>query len=195
MYVQVVVIFIPFIFRVVSQSFMCYGVFEAQQRYDHLLVYGNTTLKENEVYIDPCLAKGVVHNLTDDANTPCTLTDGSKPTVMRLNQVKWHKLKMMFERYEATETEHEDSMKAFDRLVTEKIVDNDINTIYTNGSSDPSMCDDYIKQLFDVELCEDTFTYGDCMDSSSIPPVTGEAVVSISMRLLFCHFIYCIFIL
>lgn len=46
------------------------------------------------------------------------------------------------------------------------------------GSSNAMKCEERMQQLFDRPLCESTFTYGDCMDAQSVPPIHGTLYVS-----------------
>lgn len=46
------------------------------------------------------------------------------------------------------------------------------------GSSDVVKCEKSMRYLFDRPLCKSTFTYGDCMDAQSIPPIHGTLYVS-----------------
>ncbi|XP_066963723.1 ectonucleoside triphosphate diphosphohydrolase 1-like isoform X1 [Macrobrachium rosenbergii] len=167
-------------YTVLSQSFLCYGIGEAEHRYGYFLVNDNGTLK-NEIFIDPCLAEGVTHNITaDELNGPCTRTDDSKPVLMGVNQLKWHKLKKIFKNYKASEAEHDSDMTEYVDSVTSEMNSNSdpkiSDIIVTKGSSNPPLCNDRMKRLFDLNLCKETFTYGDCFNSKSLPPVSGDLV-------------------
>ncbi|XP_068248418.1 ectonucleoside triphosphate diphosphohydrolase 2-like [Palaemon carinicauda] len=168
-------------YMVLSQSFLCYGIGEAEHRYGYFLVSDHGTLQNDEVLVDPCLAKGISHNLTQDQlNGPCTRIDESKPLLMGVSQVKWHKLKKIFKNYNENEAKHvSDMTENFESLTTEmssKSGSKISNTIFTNGSSDPSLCSEKIRRLFDLNLCKETFTYGDCFNSESLPPISGDIV-------------------
>lgn len=177
-------------YKVHSQSFLCYGIGQAQHRYEFLLINENTTnIKEVEispliVTVDPCLAKGVTHEIAPrDISSPCTLTDNSKPASLGMSDVNHSKLKKFFKYYHR----HSTSETADQRAIT-SITDSEKGTsreeedsqmprsIPLQGSSDAPKCEEKITQLFDYQFCKKTFTYGDCMGAQSVPATNGTLI-------------------
>lgn len=166
---------------VLSQSFLCYGIGEAQHRYDYFMVTENKTLEKDPTIIDPCLAKGITHNIsTEDLNGPCTLTDESKPVLTGFSKVKWHKLKKIFKNYKPSDSEKgivKQAKLSSSTTEASKINESELlSPVFAEGSSNASMCNEKIKQLFNFSLCEKTFTYGDCMNAKSVPAIRGDFV-------------------
>ncbi|XP_042216990.1 ectonucleoside triphosphate diphosphohydrolase 2-like isoform X2 [Homarus americanus] len=175
--------------KVYSQSFLCYGIGQAQHRYDFLLINGNKTKGgslPSEVTIDPCLAKGVTHKiLPQDINGPCTLTDDSKPVLLGITNVDHKKLKKIFKNYQRDSAKGNSEPHGITLIQTsaEKVTptqdgegDDESSPLYVQGSSNAATCAQKMSQLFDVQLCKNTFTYGDCMDAQSVPTVNGTLV-------------------
>ncbi|KAK7067590.1 hypothetical protein SK128_011566, partial [Halocaridina rubra] len=173
-----------FLFRrnhtVLSQSFLCYGITEAQHRYNFLLTTENGSLAKDETtLIDPCLPEGVTHNITeDDMRGPCTLTDNSKPILTSYNKVNWHKLRKTLKKYRVNEIEEKQNAEILSSVTEDPLhpTEDTFVPIHANGSSNAKMCHEKVERLFNFALCKKTFTYGSCMNSNSIPVLNGDLV-------------------
>lgn len=183
-----IIIFSPYIlFRVISKSFLCYGIGEAQQRYNFFLLNDNKTKDEKvaptESSTDPCLAEGLTRQVfLEQLRGPCTLTDDSRPLLSQTSKMNQSKLKRIFKNYR--------KQKEKDITVNEMYSEKEENatksqesesgsSITVRGSSNAAKCEEKMRQLFDGPLCESTFTFGDCMDARSLPLVNGTLYVSI----------------
>ncbi|XP_050700997.1 ectonucleoside triphosphate diphosphohydrolase 1-like [Eriocheir sinensis] len=163
---------------VFSKSFLCYGIGEAQQRYNFYLLNvsgtSNITREERAAPTDPCLPKGLTRKVPEaQLKGPCTLTDNSQPLLPRTSNINSSKLQRIFKNYKGEEKDVKINEKHSRK--NENATENESDTVsFTlQGSSDVGKCKEKMQQLFDRRLCESTFTYGDCMDAQSVPPVNG----------------------
>lgn len=184
-------LFPTLLFRVVSQSFLCYGIGEAQQRFNFFILNGNRAINRTRdaktVALDPCLPKGLTRQVSvAHLKGPCTLTDNSQPLLSMTSNINYSKLRRIFKKYK------EDGKKIIKLnkypQENETTTENENGTVLftLQGSSDAVKCEDRMQQLFDRPLCESTFTYGDCMDAQSVPPVHGLLYVSMLLTYVPC---------
>lgn len=176
--------------KVISESFLCYGIGEAQQRYNYFLLNDNKTREKDtptESSIDPCLADGLTRQvLIEQLKGPCTLTDDSKPFLSQTFRINQSKLKRIFKNYRKQEEKQVKVNKTYsekdgnatmskgkDGNDTKSKENESGSSIIVRGSSNAGKCEDKMLQLFDRPLCESTFTFGDCMDARSMPLVNG----------------------
>lgn len=128
---------------------------------------------------DPCLPKGLTRQVSEaQLKGPCTLTDNSQPMLSLTSNINHNKLKRIFKSYRDENINTKMNEKHSQK--NENTTDSESGALpFTlQGSGDAGKCEERMQQLFDRPLCESTFTYGDCMDAQSIPPIHGTLHVS-----------------
>ncbi|XP_063610287.1 ectonucleoside triphosphate diphosphohydrolase 1-like [Penaeus indicus] len=163
-----------------SQSFLCYGIGQAQHRHNFLLLTESKTSGGNssnpEVPVDPCLPTGASHEISElDLNGPCTLTGDKRPELASMSKMSQSKMKKIFKNYMG-KGDDEDLEEAL-RLASEALgSDTKVAPQVITGSSNAKECDRKMEQLFDLQFCKKTFRYGDCMNAKLVPAVTGDLI-------------------
>ncbi|XP_047469722.1 ectonucleoside triphosphate diphosphohydrolase 1-like isoform X2 [Penaeus chinensis] len=163
-----------------SQSFLCYGIGQAQHRHTFLLLTESKTSGGNssnpKVPVDPCLPTGASHEISElDLNGPCTLTGDKKPELASMTKMSQNKMKKIFKNYMGKGND-EDLEEAL-RLASEvSESDTKVAPQVIKGSSNAKECDRKMEQLFDLQFCKKTFTYGDCMNAELVPSVSGDLI-------------------
>ncbi|XP_042893755.1 ectonucleoside triphosphate diphosphohydrolase 8-like isoform X2 [Penaeus japonicus] len=170
-----------------SQSFLCYGIGQAQHRHNFLLVTEGKAIAGDssnpDIPVDPCLPVGTSHEISElDLNGPCTLTGDQKPELASMTIMSQNKMKKIFKNY-LGKGEDEDFPTLQEKTVSpaSEIPGSDKKVVVAppqviKGSSDAKECDRKIGQLFDLQFCKKTFRYGDCMNAQLVPAVTGDLI-------------------
>ncbi|KAK4311933.1 hypothetical protein Pmani_016599 [Petrolisthes manimaculis] len=166
-----------------SQSYLCFGIHEAFHRYSYLLVMENETdtaaesTTSKSVILDPCLAKGVTRDLpVSEISGPCTLTkNNTKPDLSGITNANPAKLKKIFKNYIKGSEGRQDPTSE-ERSPTTDVAKLPSGSLTIQGSGDAIKCEERVKKLFDYQSCNSTFTFGDCMDSQSLPPINWTLV-------------------
>lgn len=140
-------------------------------------VVESTTSKR--VTIDPCLAKGVIRELpVSEISGPCTLTkSNTKPDLSGITNANPSKLKKIFKSY-VKGSEGKPVFPGEGITPAPDVTQSPSGSLTIQGSGDAIKCEKQVKKLFDYQLCNSTFTFGDCMDSQSVPPINSTLVVS-----------------
>ncbi|CAL4117397.1 unnamed protein product [Meganyctiphanes norvegica] len=125
---------------------------------------------------DPCVPKGTAQTLPyNDVFSPCTLRKGNfaSPTLLQ-NQRKTKNALLKYK-----------SKRSVDSSKRKRIIENnELSEIkktpgikyHIRGGSDAVRCQQLVGQLFQKDVCENTFAYGDCMGNSSVPTITGKLI-------------------
>ncbi|MPC28223.1 Ectonucleoside triphosphate diphosphohydrolase 3 [Portunus trituberculatus] len=155
-----------------SKSFLCYGIGEAQHRYNFFLLNPNKTKDEvipAESVTDPCLAEGLTRQVSlKQLRAPCALTDNSEPLLSLTSTINQSKLKRIFKNYRK-QNEKEGALNEKSSKRDEKVEGSESERYVTvRGSSNAAKCEKEMSHLFNRSLCESTFTFGDCMDAQSV---------------------------
>lgn len=169
-----------------SQSFLCYGIGQAQHRHNFLLLTESKTsggnLSNPEIPVDPCLPTGASHEISElDLNGPCTLTGDQKPELASMTTISQNKMKKIFKNYmrKGDDEDIRSHLEETLRLASEDL-GSDTKAVVApqiiKGSSNAKKCDQKVEQLFDLQFCKKTFRYGDCMNAELVPAVTGDLI-------------------
>uniref|UniRef100_A0A0P4VYV9 Ubiquitin-like domain-containing protein n=1 Tax=Scylla olivacea TaxID=85551 RepID=A0A0P4VYV9_SCYOL len=164
-------------YKVMSKSFLCYGIGEARHRYDFFLLNPNKTKEKvipPESLTDPCLAEGLTRQVSlEQLRAPCVLTDDSKPLLSLTSTINQSKLKRIFKNYRK-QNEKEAALNGKTSKKDKKVEGSESKRYVTvRGTSHVAKCEKEMRHLFNRSLCESTFTFGDCMDAQSVPLGNG----------------------
>lgn len=168
-----------------SQSFLCYGIGEARHRYYHFLIPENVSRINDEAFlkeipipievIDPCVPKGMVQTLPyNEVFSPCTLRKGDYASPSSLHQGKSKNALKKYKLKRSVDISNKEN--SIENINLSENKDKPGIQYHIRGGSDSGQCGQLVSQLFQEDVCQNNFAYGDCMGNTSLPRITGKLV-------------------
>ena len=180
-----------FFFSVYSHTFLCYGLTEAHHRHNFFLVNKTYNTEGNfgsGLLEEPCLPIGIQKTYSPhDYNVPCTLNT----TEVHSNDTLVHQgekgILKHFKKYKVFNNSHdvhnnyfllENYVQNMIKVIDNEIIEKENETFNIVGTSNPKKCQKKIRMLFNENLCNKTFKYGNCLHKGMVPLFRKELVVS-----------------